>query len=160
MLDKKMTVLDTPDGRYPVVCDFNTLEYLQTEYGSIQSYQNRISGITRGKDGKDMLVLNNVSVHALLDGLTHMINEGIDIQNESGKPLTDHVTVRQTGRIMRRAELSLAELTTLVLSGIADCIMPKKKETSPQTGSAGKQKSTSHGYCLWGKICSVFRKKK
>lgn len=81
------------DGKeYTLVFNLNVMEELQIKYGSLQKWIDKV-------DGKD---LNTIDLSALKFGLKLMLNEGIDIKNESlaaeeRQPL---LTSKQVGRLI------------------------------------------------------------
>lgn len=80
---------------YKLVFDLNVMEAVQDEYGSIEAWGK----LTEPEDGAEP------NVKAIVFGVTEMINEGIDIDNdESGtdeKPLTH----KQVARILTEVGL-------------------------------------------------------
>lgn len=98
-MQNKLTYIETKDKRYPIVFNINVMEEIQEAYGSISAW----GAIVENKDGEEPKVKD------LKIGLTMMINEAIDIENEEtngNKPL---VTSKQVGRLI--SEVGFAEIT-------------------------------------------------
>ncbi len=93
---------------YKLVFDLNVMEAIQDEYGSIEAWGK----LTEPDDGGEP------NIKALVFGVTEMINEGIDIDNdESGtddKPLTH----RKVARIL--TEVGLESVTDKVQKSVID----------------------------------------
>lgn len=77
------------DKEYPLVFNLNVMEKIQDEYGSIDEW----GALTDGKDGEP-------NAKAVIFGFTEMINEGIDIQNDTDGTDEPFVTRKQVGRII------------------------------------------------------------
>lgn len=75
--------------RYPLVFNLNVMETIQEEYKTIQKWGE----LTDGSKGE-------VNVKALKFGLTEMINEGIDIENENLEEKRPFLTAKQVGRLI------------------------------------------------------------
>ena len=76
---------------YPLVFNLNVMEIIQEEFGTIEKW----GALTDGKKGE-------VSVKALKFGLTEMINEGIDIENETNGTNRALLTTKQVGRLITK----------------------------------------------------------
>ena len=84
--------LETEDKTYELVFNLNVMQEIQEEYTTLEKWGE----LTDGKSGE-------VNVKALIFGLTCMINEAIDMENDetgSNKPL---LTKKQVGRIITKA---------------------------------------------------------
>lgn len=164
MLRNKMTTITTPEESYPVICTLNVLEYIQNKYGTIAKFEQLVSGMMpdeKDDEGKEKYKYTPINVAALLDGLTVMINEGLDIKgaetNESGYlPFKS----KYVARIIRDAEISLADAAGIVLTELSECILPKNVESARGKQIGRRPKLTSRGSSLLGKIFSTIRKKK
>lgn len=85
------------DEEYKIVFNLNVMEIIQEEYGSIEAW----GALTDGKSGEP-------NIKALIFGLSAMINEGIEIDNEetgSNKPLLDK---KKVGRMITEVGLAMA----------------------------------------------------
>ena len=79
----------------------NVIEKIQEKYGSYEKWGDMT-------DGKE----KEVNIGALKFGITEMINEGIDIENENLETKRVFVTPKQVGRII--TELGMKKLTDKV----------------------------------------------
>ena len=86
---------------YPLVFNMNVIELIQNKYGSYEKWGEMT-------DGKEQ----EVNIGALKFGITEMINEGIDIENEGKEPKREFLTEKQVGRII--TELGLQKITKKV----------------------------------------------
>lgn len=84
---------------YKLVFDLNVMEAIQDEYGSIDAWGK----LTEHEDGEP-------NVKALVFGVTEMINEGIDIDNDENGTDEKTLTHKQVARILTEVGLeSVAE---------------------------------------------------
>lgn len=92
-------IMDTLEYRgikYPLVFNLNVLQEIQEQYGSFEEWANKVL-----KDNGE------TDLKALISGAKEMINEGIDIHNETAQEdekLTP-VTLKQAGRILTEVGL-------------------------------------------------------
>lgn len=93
MKDSKIP-LTINDKTYNLYFNLNVMEAIQEEYGSVQKWGE----LTDGKSGE-------VNAKALIFGLTEMINEGIDIQNELAGTDEPFLTRKQVARIISQVGL-------------------------------------------------------
>lgn len=82
------------EKEYSAIFNLNVMEDIQSEYGSVEEWAN----LTDAKKGE-------VNAKALIFGLTAMINEAIDIENEEKGQNTAKLTRKQVGRIISQAGL-------------------------------------------------------
>ena len=80
--------IETERGNYPLVFNLNVMEEIQEQYGSLDNWGR----ITQGEGEPQIKDLKN--------GIMAMINEGIDIENESRTEKQFILTKKQVGRIM------------------------------------------------------------
>lgn len=82
-----MQTIEYRGKTYKLAFDLNVMEAIQDEYGSIEAWGK----LTEPEDGEP-------NVKALVFGVTEMINEGIDIDNDENgtdeKPLTHKKVAR------------------------------------------------------------------
>ena len=83
---------------YSTVFNLNVMEQIQAEYGTIEKWGE----LTDGQE-------NEVDVKALIFGLTCMLNEGIDIDNEDNGTNNPLFTHKQVGRLL--SEVGLNKIT-------------------------------------------------
>lgn len=83
------------DGvKYNLVFNLNVMESIQEEYKTIEKWGE----LTDGTSGE-------VNAKALIFGLTEMINEGIDIENETSEIKREFLTKKQVGRLVTKMGL-------------------------------------------------------
>ena len=80
---------------YPLVFNLNVIEKIQEKYGSYEKWGE----MTEGKESE-------VNISALKFGITEMINEGIDIENETAETKREFLTEKQVGRIITELGIS------------------------------------------------------
>lgn len=83
--------------KYPLMFNLNVMETIQEEYGTIEKW----GVLTDGKDGE-------VNVKALKFGLTEMLNEAIDVENETAEVKRPLLTNKQVGRLITKMGLENA----------------------------------------------------
>lgn len=84
--------------KYNLVFNLNVMEAIQEEYGTIGKWGD----LTDGANGE-------VNAKAIKFGLTEMLNEGIDIDNEKNGTNIKPFTLKQVGRLL--TEIGLQEAT-------------------------------------------------
>ena len=77
------------EKKYHLVFNLNVMQVIQEEYGSIQKW-----GDLTDKKNKE------INVKALIFGLTEMMNEAIDMENETAEIKKSFFTKKQVGRII------------------------------------------------------------
>lgn len=90
--------IEYKDKVYNLVFNLNVMEEIQEEYGSIDKW----GALTDGSENA-----GEPNAKAVIFGLTAMINEGIDIENEENGTDIQPLTKKQVGRIV--TEVGLAE---------------------------------------------------
>ena len=83
---------------YPLVFNLNVMEKIQEQYETIDNWGE----LTDGKEYE-------LDVRAFKFGITEMINEGIDIENEEQEIKREFLTDKQVGRII--TEFGIEKLT-------------------------------------------------
>lgn len=98
--------MEVEGAKYPLVFNLNVMETIQEEYGTIQKWGE----LTDGSKGE-------VNVKALKFGLTEMINEGIDIENEEFENKRPLLTTKQVGRLITKmgTENAVTQLNTAIV---------------------------------------------
>lgn len=85
---------------YKLAFDLNVMEAIQSRYGSIEAWGK----LTEPEDGGEP------NIRALVFGVTEMINEGIDIDNDENGTDEKWLTHKQVARILTEVGLeSVAE---------------------------------------------------
>lgn len=92
---------------YKLVFNFNVMEAIQAEYGTIEHWGELTDGETREPDAK-----------AIIFGFREMLNEGIDIANEENGTETPFLTSRQVGRMI--GEIGFDEASGILTQTIVD----------------------------------------
>lgn len=96
--------IETEKKNYPLCMNLNVLEGLQEKYSTIEDWFEAIDNVKGGMPRiKDLRV-----------GITMMINEGIDIENERNNTDEPFLNERQVGRIM--SEVGLLKLEEIIKS--------------------------------------------
>ena len=83
---------------YKLPFNLNVMEEIQEEYGSLDKWSDLVEGTKKGEP----------NVKAIIFGLTKMINEGIEIENEENGTQEKLLTTRQVGRIVTEVGLNKA----------------------------------------------------
>ena len=93
----------------------NVIEKIQNKFGSYEKWGE----MTEGKE-------NEVNIGALKFGITEMINEGIDIENETAETKREFLTEKQVGRII--TELGIEKMTEKVQETVIDSTKNENEE--------------------------------
>lgn len=89
-------------GKYPVTFNINVMEEIQEKYGSIGAWGAIVENAENGEP----------KVKDLKIGLMAMINEGIDIENETNSTNNPFVNAKQVGRII--SEMGFEAITRVI----------------------------------------------
>ena len=100
---------------YPLVFNLNVIEKIQEKYGSYEKWGE----MTEGKE-------NEVNIGALKFGITEMINEGIDIENETAEIKREFLTEKQVGRII--TEIGVQKMADRVQETVIESAKDKDEE--------------------------------
>lgn len=100
---------------YPLVFNLNVIEKIQEKYGSYEKWGE----MTEGKE-------NEINIGALKFGITEMINEGIDIENENTETKKAFLTDKQVGRML--TELGIEKMTEKVQETVIDSTKNENEE--------------------------------
>lgn len=103
------------DTEYPLAFTMNVLEGIQDKYGSYEKWGDMT-------DGKEQ----EVNIGALKFGITEMINEGIDIENEDLENKREFLTSKQVGRII--TELGMSKMTSRVQEVVIESTKQDEEE--------------------------------
>lgn len=104
-MQEKIKHITVNGTEYPLVFNLNVMEKIQEEYETI----DRWGELTEGKE---------LDVKALKFGITEMINEGIDIENENSEVKRDFLSSKQVGRLI--TEIGLQKLAEDVQKTVVD----------------------------------------
>lgn len=94
--------------KYKLIFDLNVMEEVQDEFGSIDAWGK----LTEPEDGGEP------NVKALVFGVTSMINEGIDIDNDENGTDIKPLTHKKVARIL--TEVGLESVTAKVQQSVID----------------------------------------
>ena len=103
------------DTEYPLAFTINVIEKIQNQYGSYEKWGDMT-------DGKE----NEINIGALKFGITEMINEGIDIENENLETKRNFLTATQVGRII--TEIGIKNLTEKVQETVIESTKSNEEE--------------------------------
>lgn len=84
--------LEIEEKKYQLVFNLNVMQEIQDEYKTLEKWGE----LTDGKTGE-------VNVKALIFGLSCMMNEAIDIENEEQGTNKPFLTKKQVGRLITKA---------------------------------------------------------
>lgn len=88
--------------KYKLVFNLNVMEAIQEEYGTFEKWGDLTEGKTEDGDKKEP------NIKAIVFGVTQMLNEGIDIENEENGTDEKPFTHKQVGRIIM--DVGMAEV--------------------------------------------------
>lgn len=97
-VEEKSSKVKYKDKEYTIVFNLNVMEEIQEEYGSVEKWGE----LTDGEQGEP-------NAKALIFGLTAMINEGIDIENDENGTDIKPLSKKTVGRML--TELGFKEMT-------------------------------------------------
>lgn len=98
--------LEYKDKNYKLVFNLNVMEVIQEKYGTLESWGKLTDG--KENDGEP-------NAKAVIFGITAMLNEGIDIENEENGTKEKMLTKKQVGRMI--TEIGL-KLSTQLMNGV------------------------------------------
>ena len=113
------SVIEYKDKKYTMVFNLNVMQEIQEEYGSLREWGELTDGkpeeIVNGK--KKEIVQGEPNVKALIFGLTTMLNEGIEIDNDENGTNIPPLTKKQVGRMLTDVGIKqmTAEMNGLVI---------------------------------------------
>jgi hypothetical protein len=102
------------EKKYTLVFNFNVMQEIQEEYGSVEEWGK----LTDGENGEP-------NAKAVIFGFTSMINEGIDIKNEEKGTDLKPFTKKQVGRML--TEIGLKEMTDKLNEVVVDSTQNEEK---------------------------------
>ena len=104
---EKIKHVNANGKEYPIVFNLNVMEVIQEKYGTLETWGE----LTDGKE-------TEIDIKALKFGVTEMINEGIDIENEELEIKRDFLNEKQVGRII--TDIGVEKLATDVQNTVID----------------------------------------
>lgn len=108
--------LEYKDKKYKLVFNLNVMEVIQEKYGTLQSWGK----ITDGKEND-----GEPNAKAVIFGITAMLNEGIDIENEENGTKEKMLTKKQVGRMI--TEIGLKSSAQLMNDVVVDSTQSAEK---------------------------------
>jgi hypothetical protein len=102
------------DREYDIVFNLNVMEKIQEEYGTLDKWGSLTDGSTGEPNAK-----------AIIFGFREMINEGIDIANETNGTDEKPLTLRQVGRII--TEVGLGNATKVLNDTVVESTQSAEK---------------------------------
>lgn len=114
-MQDKITHIEVDNIKYPLVFNLNVIEKIQEEYKTIEKWGD----LTDGKENDDG-TKKEINIKALKFGITEMINEGIDIENEVLDIKREMITNKQVGRII--SKLGIDEMSKNVHGTVINSI--------------------------------------
>lgn len=105
---------DAEGVKYTLVFNLNVMEAIQEEYGTVEKW----GSLTDGKS-------KEVNVKALIFGLTEMLNEGIEIENETSEVQRPLLTRKQVGRLI--SKMGIENATTKLNTAIIESTKSEEK---------------------------------
>lgn len=88
-MQEKISHIKVNEIEYPLVFNLNVMEKIQEQYETLDNWGK----LTEGKE-------REIDLKALKFGITEMINEGIDMENDIKEIKRDFLTGKQVGRII------------------------------------------------------------
>ena len=136
--------LEANGKNYPMVFNLNVMEEIQDKYGSLDKW----GALTQG-DGEPR-------VKELKYGITAMINEGIDIENENNGTNVPMLTEKHVGRLMTEVgiETIVEKIREITIAST------KGEEKNVQSTKMKIAKSIFRGFTLLGIAFQVIPTKK
>lgn len=108
--------LEYKDKKYKLVFNLNVMEVIQEKYGTLGDWGKLTDG--KENDGEP-------NAKAVIFGITAMLNEGIDIENEENGTKEKMLTKKQVGRMI--TEIGLKSSTQLMNGVVIDSTQSAEK---------------------------------
>lgn len=111
---------------YPIRCDLLVLEKIQDEFGSISDFEAKILNWRytgeKNEEGEWLRKSKLPNAHAVNFALPLMINEGIEIENETAEEKRPLVGEKE---IIRKVDMKLTEISAIIHDEFARCFRTK-----------------------------------
>ena len=143
-MKEKETIFEVNGKEYKAIFNLNVMQSIQVEYGTFESWGKLTDGIAYDENGERILLLDEkgkpvtrkqknesgqevevnvyetkeVDIKALIFGIKEMINEAIDIDNETASEKQPLLTERQVGRLI--TAMGLANATNQLNKTVID----------------------------------------
>lgn len=129
---EKLNYITLSGVKYPIRCDLLVLEKLQDEFGSISDFENKILNWEKKvhPDGKEERTAKLPDIYAVNEALYFMVDEGIEIHNETAEKKMEPVSRKE---ILRKADISFNTLAAQLHDEFARCFETKNRETTQKT---------------------------
>lgn len=108
-------VIRYKDRDYKLVFNLNVMEAIQSEYGSVDKWAE----LTDAKGASEP------DAKAIIFGITEMVNEGIDIDNEDNGTDIKPMTLKQVGRMI--TDYGLREATMVMNTTVIESVNDNSK---------------------------------
>lgn len=102
------------DKEYTLVFNLNVMEEIQEEYGTLDKWGE----LTDGENGEP-------NAKAVIFGITQMLNEGIDIENEEKGTNIPPFSKKQVGRLL--TEVGIAEVSKVMNETVVESTQSNEK---------------------------------
>lgn len=102
-------ILEYKDKKYKLVFNLNVMEVIQEKYGTLENWGK----LTDGAENE-----GEPNAKAIIFGITAMLNEGIDIDNEENGTKEKMLTKKQVGRMI--TEIGLKSSARLMNGVVVD----------------------------------------
>ena len=143
-MKEKETIFEVNGKEYKAIFNLNVMQSIQVEYGTFESWGKLTDGIAYDENGERILLLDEkgkpvtrkqknesgqevevnvyetkeVDIKALIFGIKEMINEAIDIDNETASEKQPLLTEKQVGRLI--TAMGLANATNQLNQTVID----------------------------------------
>lgn len=107
-------VITYKDKEYTLVFNFNVMQEIQEEYGSVDAWGR----LTDGSEGEP-------NAKAVIFGFTTMLNEAIDIENDENGTDIKPFTLKQVGRML--TEIGFDEMSNKMNEVVVDSTKTEEK---------------------------------
>lgn len=102
---RELTTIEMQGDRIPLLCTMEALEKIQTEFGSLDNFSERLVPTKKDADGKKVPDSTKTpDLHAIVFALPLMVEEGIAVYNSDHKIKLEPMTRTE---IFRRCDLSV-----------------------------------------------------
>lgn len=125
-MNDKQFYIGEGDEKVLLAFNLNVMALLQAEFGSVNNWASSLEdepdedGNTKRNGEPDM--------HAFLKGFTFMLNEGVDIENETAEKPKAPYTERQVGRLIGKwGQDAVGNAMKKAVTGSTDTGEPEKK---------------------------------
>lgn len=142
---EKPNYIELSGVKYPYKCDMFVLERFQDKYGDLSEVENKLRGFTPKRDetgeiekdenGNIWGVYGEPNMTVLMDALAWMVEEGIDIERETGKEIEP--VERKT--LIRSVDVAPRELGNALHEEFKRCFARKNGKTTQTTSKTAKR---------------------